>query len=371
MTTYNSTYSTKVEHIAASTTTLSDVQGVTIRQGRANLSDQYRAAVMTIEGRTPSSLPNIKIGDTIKVTIRAFNNGVEVTLPAWEKEHTGRVADIQIDYGVIPALDRWTITTEDAIAVLGRAAVDVTVTAGTVTGNAAKQITDAAGVTMTIAGSSVPSISTVKATTFTAANALDAFQTYANTELAFVVQQGDELLWIPRSGWTFTGSAVTFSDESPIDPSHLKFQQLGVGNLADTVAQEVVISIKDGNTVSTAPGNTYVEFQTYDSSDAQALNLAQFIKALFTNNKPLPFSLSYLFNGQDPDRVLEAVSTELRQITLKFRGTTSQAIVLGFTISITPEVARASLNLLAIEQVPFLVLDNTTQGILDTNVLGY
>lgn len=371
MTTYNSTYSAKVEHIAGVTTTLSEVQGVTIRQGRANLSDTYKAAVITIEGRVPSSLPNIKVGDTIKVTLRAFNNGVEVTLPAYESEHTGRVSDIQIDYGVIPALDRWTITTEDAIAVLGRKVVNVTVTAGTVTGNAAKQITDAAGVTMTIASSSVPSISTVKATTFTAANALDAFQTYANTELAFVVQQGDELLWIPRYGWTYTGSICTFSDAVPLDPSYLEYQKLSVGNLADTVAQQVVVSIRDGNTVTTGAGDTYVDFQTYDSSDSQALDLAQFIKALFTNESPVPFQLSYLFNGQDPDRVLEPVSAELRQIDLNFRGTTSKALVLGFTISITPEAARATLNLLAIEQIPVFTLNSATNGVLNKNVLSY
>lgn len=371
MTTYESTYSAKVEHIAGVTTTLSDVQSVTLRQGRANLSDTYKAAVMTIEGRVPSSLPNIKVGDTIKVTFRAFNNGVEVTLPAWESERIGRVSDIQIDYGVKPAYDRWTITTEDAIAVLGRKAVDVTVTAGTVTGNAAKQITDASGVTMTIAGSSIPSVSTVKATTFTASNALDAFQTYANTELAFVVQQGDELLWIPRRGWTYTGSAETFSDEDPLDPSHLSFQQLQVGNLADTVAQEVVVSIRDGNTVTTGTGDTYIDFQTYDSSDSQALSLAQFIQALFTADEPVPYSLTYLFNGQDPARVFSPVAAELRQITLNFRGTTSKALVLGFTISVTTEVSRATLNLLSIDQIPIFTLDTASNGVLDVNVLGY
>ena len=368
---YNSTYSARVEHVAGVTTVLSNVQNVTIKQGRSNLSDQYRSAVMTIDGLSPSSLPSIKVGDLIRVTLRAFNNGVEVTLPTWEKERTGRVSDIQVDYGIIPSLDTWTITTEDAIAVLGRAVVDVTVSAGTVTSTAAKQITDAAGVTMTIAGSSVPSSSTVRATTFAAANALDAFQTYANTELAYVVQQGDQLTWIPRSGWTFTGSLATFSDEKPADPSYLEFSQLAVGNLADTVAQEVVVSIRGGNTVVAGSGRTYVQYQTYDSSDAQALNLAQFIKALFTNDKPVPYTLSYVCNGQDPARVFTSVATELRQVTLRFRGTVSQAIVLGYTISITPEASRISLNLLSIEQIPLFILNSTTNGVLNQNVLGY
>lgn len=367
----NSTYSAKVEHISGSTTVLSNVQDVTITQGRANLSDSYRSATMTISGRVPSSLPNIKIGDQIKVTIEAKINGIAQSLPAYLTEHAGRVADLVIDYGIVPALDTWTITTEDAIAVLGRAAVSLSVSAGTVTGNAAKRITDAVGVTMTIAGSSVPSISTVKATTFDKANALDAFQTYANTEMAFVVQQGDQLLWVPRQGWTYTGSIVTFSDNVPLDPLYLEFTSLQVSNLADTVADVVVIAIRDGSTVSAGTGNTYVEFNTYDSSTTQATNLAQFIKALFTNDEPVPYQMSYLLTGQEPSRALQPVANELRQITLEFRGTTNLAIVMGYTISISTEVARASLNLLDINQIPVFTLNSTTNGVLNSNVLSY
>jgi hypothetical protein len=371
MTTFNSRFSAKVEHLGTLTTELDDVQNVVISQGRSNLSDTYRSAVVTIEGRNPSLLPNIKVGDQLKITIEAFDNGIPVALPTWESERTGRVTNIEIDYGIVPHMDTWRITTEDAIAILGRQAVSVTVTAGTVTGNAAKQITDAAGVTMTIAGSSVPSPSTVKATTFTDANALDAFQTYANTEMAYVVQQGDELLWIPRQGWTYTGSAVTFSDEIPLDPTYLRFQALNVSNLSDAVAQEVIINIRDGNTVSTGTGATYLQLNTYDSSDAQALNLAQYVKALFTNSEPVPYSLSYMLTGQDPELVLAATATELRQVTIRFRGDEGKAIVMGITLSITPEVAYATLNLLSISQIPLFQLDTVTNGVLDQNVLGY
>jgi hypothetical protein len=371
MTTFNSRFATKVDHLGGVTTTLNDVQNVVITQGRSNLSDTYRSAVVTIEGRNPSGLPNIKIGDELLITIQAYENNVLVSLPSYETERTGRVTNIEIDYGIVPNMDTWRITTEDAIAILGRQTVNVTVNAGTVTGDAAKQITDAAGVTMTIAGSSIPSPSTVKATTFVEANALDAFQTYANTEMAYVVQQGDELLWVPRQGWTYTGSAATFSDEVPLDPSYLQFQSLNVSNLSDAVAQEVLISIRGGNTISTGAGATYLQLQTYDSSDAQALSLGQYVKALFTNEEPVPYSLSYMFTGQDPELVLEPVATELRQITLEFRGETSQAIVLGVTISINPDVAYATLNLLAIDQIPLFQLDILSNGVLDQNVLGY
>lgn len=366
---FNSVFGFIAEHIAGTTTQLDSVQTLNITQGRANLSDSYRSAVMTISGRNPDDLPNIKVGDQIKVTLTAFNNGSPVSLDPWESVRIGRVADIQFDYGVIPEMDTWTITTEDAMAVLGRAAVNVTVTAGTAASAAAQQIATAAGVTLVIAAGA--SSTTVKATTFENANALDAFQTYANTEMAFVVQQGDELKWIPRQGWTYTGSAETFSDVVPLDPSYLQFQSLTVGNVADTVAQEVVVSIRDGNSISTGSGTTYLDIQTYDASDSQALDLGNYVKALFTNDEPVPFQLGYMLTGQDPSRVFSAVATELRQVDVEYRGNTTTAIVMGFSISITPDIARASLNLLDIDQIPLFQLDIPSNGVLDQNVLGY
>lgn len=366
---FESVFGFTVDHVSGVTTQLTSVQTLNITQGRANLSDSYRSAVMRITGRDPDDLPNIKVGDQIVVTLTAFDDGTPVALDPWESTRIGRVADIQFDYGVIPAMDTWTITTEDAMAVLGRAAVDVTVTAGTSASAAAQQIATAAGVTLTVAAGA--SSTTVKATTFEKANALDAFQIYANTEMAFVVQQGDELKWIPRQGWTYTGSAQTFSDVLPLDPSYLQFQSLAVGNVADTVAQEVVVSIRDGNTISTGAGTTYLDIQTYDGSDSQALDLGNYVKALFTNDEPVPFQLGYMLTGQDPTLVFGAVATELRQIDIQYRGNTTQAIVMGFSISITPDIARATLNLLDIDQIPLFQLDIPSNGVLDQNVLGY
>lgn len=366
---FNSVFGFTAEHVAGTTTQLDSVQTLNITQGRANLSDSYRSAVMRITGRNPEDLPAIKVGDQITVTLTAFNNGTPVALDPWEAVRIGRVANIEVDYGVIPEMDTWTITTEDAIAVLGRATITGTIPAGTSVSSAAFTVCDQAGVPLTVAAGA--SSTTVKATTFDKANALDAFQTYANTEMAFVVQQGDELKWIPRQGWTYTGSAQTFSDVIPLDPSYLQFQSLTVGNVADTVAQEVVISIRDGDTISTGAGTTYLDLQTYDASNSQALDLANYVKALFTNDEPVPFQLGYMLTGQDPGLVFGAVATELRQIDIEYRGNTTTAIVMGFSISITPDVARASLNLLDIDQIPLFQLDIPSNGVLDQNVLGY
>jgi hypothetical protein len=78
-----------------------------------------------------------------------------------------------------------------------------------------------------------------------------------------------------------------------------------------------------------------------------------------------------MLTGQDPTLVFSPVATELRQIDVEYRGNTTKAIVMGFSISITPDIARATLNLLDIDQIPLFQLDIPSNGVLDQNVLGY
>lgn len=360
-----------VKHTSgATTTTLGDVQNVVISQGRNNLSDTYKSATITIEGRDPDGLPTIRIDDALEVTLELYDNGTLSDTVVF----TGRVANYERDYGVIPDLDRWVIRTEDAVAVLGRTVVTTTIAAGTTTSAAAKQICDAAGVTLNgSTGAIANTVSTTKEVVLDKANALDAFQTVANTELAFVVQQGDELLWRVRGAWTITGSITIFTDDDNYAADYLLIQGLQFSSLADTVADEVLIEVRDGATYTsgTGTGATTFSLQTYSETAAQAEDLADYVKALFTDDEPQPYSLTYLLNGQNPTEVLYPIEQELRQVGIYFRGTRYDAIVTGFTLSITPEFARATLNLLSRQQVPFLQLDDALYGILDQNVLAY
>jgi hypothetical protein len=364
-TTYDTRFNAEVEHIAGITTTLDEVQSITVTQGRNNLSDAYRSGSITIEGRDPDSLPNIAIGDAIQVTLELYYNGSLYD----SATYAGRVANFERNYGTIPALDTWTLVTEDAIAYLGRAAVTLTIPAGTSTNDAAEDICDAAGVTFINAG--LTSVSTVGAITLDNANALDAFQAVANTELAYVVQRGDELEWTWRNGWTNQGGGVYFVDDPSAYSQYLTIQGLQFSSLADTVAAEVLVEVRGGATYVSGSGNTSFSLSTYDQTGTQASDLADFVRVLFTDDEPQPYQLSYLLNGQHPDAVLGPVEQELRQINIDFRGTVYQAVVMGFTLSITPEVTRATLNLLGKQQIPFFVLDDPSYGILNTNVLSY
>jgi hypothetical protein len=369
--TFPTTFNALVKHTSGATvTTLADVQNVVISQGRNNLSDTYKSAVINIEGRDPDGLPNIRIGDAIEVTLELYDNGSLSDSTVF----TGRVANFERDYGVIPELDRWVIRSEDAMAVLGRTVVTTTIAAGTTTSAAAKQICDAAGVTLNgSTGAVADTVTTTKEVILDKANALDAFQTVSNTELAFVVQQGDELLWRVRGAWTITGSITIFTDDDNYASDYLTIQGLQFSSLADTVADEVLIDVRDGATYTTgtSTGATTFTLQTYNQNGTQAEDLADYVKALFTDDEPQPYSLTYLLNGQNPSEVLYPIEQELRQVQIYFRGVQYDAIVMGFTLSVTPELTRATLNLLSRQQVPFLQLNDTLYGILDQNVLAY
>lgn len=366
---FDTTVSVVVEHLS-SATFLDNVEQVQITQGRSNLSDSYRSATATIEGRFPDDLPNIKIGDLLEITVELWNAGVLHDSTAF----TVRVADVTNNYGTTSKLDTFSISCEDGMAILGRAALDLTVSAGTTTTAAAEAVCNAVG-GVTFVSTGGTTTTTVNAQTFDNANALDVFQTYANTELAFVVQQGDTLQWTLRNGWTNQGSITTFTDDATGYPSggYLVFQALNFSSLADTVADQVIVKVRDGGTYTAGTGNTSVTFDAFSQTAADAQGLADFIKVLFTDDEPQPYQLSYLLNGQAPDEVLYPIEPELRQVNIDFRGTLYQAVVLGFTLSVDAQagIARANLNLLSKQQIPFLVLDDPYYGILDTNVLSW
>jgi hypothetical protein len=79
-----------------------------------------------------------------------------------------------------------------------------------------------------------------------------------------------------------------------------------------------------------------------------------------------------LLNNQEATGLLNAVDPNYpKQIELKFRGSTYTAFVLGFSLSVTPEICRATLNLLPSQATNFLILDDTVFGTLNNNKLGF
>lgn len=342
---------------------INNIQSFFFNRGRRTLSDAYRSCSATLAGRVPSALPTLTIGDIVTVTVTAKAGATSQSLA-----YNFRVANIQIDYGLVDTMDTWAIQLEDAFALLGRAAIDLTTTAGTLTTTAANNVCDEVP-QVTFFAPGTATTTTVKATTFENANALDAFQTYANTEFAFVIANGDDIRWFARNVWVNSSQNVTFADDGTGD---LEYQTLTFDSLADAVADKTVVMVRDGAEYTAGTGSLAYELQTYTETAADAQSLAEYLIAVFDSNEPRPFELSYLLTGQDTDHVLDCVDGNYPvQATITFRGSVVNAFVLGFALSVTTELSRCTLFLLPSQSAQFLVLDDASFGKLDENKLGW
>jgi hypothetical protein len=358
------TITVSAERITGTTAALPNIQSFTLTSGRTNIDDNYRAGRATLVGRVPSSLPTLEIDNYVSVALAVSSSLGPGPSIAYEL----RVTNLKIDYGIVPAEDTWTLELEDAFGLLGRALVSLSVSAGTLTTSAAEDVCDEVpDVTFFTVGTATTT--KVNAQTFDNANALDAFQTYANTEWAYVLANGNGIRWFARNAWVDNAQVVTFADDGTGD---LEFQTLTFNTLADATADRVVIKVRGGAEYTAGTGSVGLQLDSYSETATDAQNLADYVLAVFSSTEPRPFQLSYMLNFQDDTSLLVPIDPNFpKQVELDFRGGTYTAFVLGFTLSANPDMCRATLNLLPAQSVDFFILDSSTFGVLDTNKLGF
>lgn len=343
--------------------TINNIQSFNLTSGRNNIDDNYRAGRGVLSGRVPSALPTIVIDDYVDVTLTLADGSGSLGGIVYQL----RVTDVEINYGIVAAEDTWTIQLEDAFGLLGRALVSLSVADGTLTTDAAEDVCDEVpDVDFFTVGT--PTTTKVNAQTFENANALDLFQTYANTEWAFVLANGNTIRWFTRNTWVDNANVVAFSD----DGTGLKFQTLDFNTLSEATANRVVINVRGGSPAAAGTGAIGLDLDSYSQTAGEALNLAEYVLAVFSSTVPRPFQLSYLLNFQDTTDLLKPIDPNYpKQVELDFRGGVYTAFVLGFSLSVTPEVCRATLNLLPSQSVQFLILDDAVFGKLNENKLGF
>lgn len=351
------------ERTTGGTATISNIQSFTLTSGRTNIDDNYRAGRGVLSGRVPSSLPTLVIDDYVDVTLALSDGSGGLGSIVYQL----RVTDVEITYGIVAAEDTWQISLEDAFGLLGRALVSLSVADGTLTTDAAEDVCDQVpDVDFFTVGTATTT--KVNAQTFTNANALDLFQTYANTEWAFVLANGNGIRWFARNTWVDNANVVAFAD----DGTALEFQTLEFNTLSEATANRVVVNVRGGSSAASGTGAIGLDIDSYSQTDGDALNLAEYVLAVFSSTEPRPFQLSYMLNYQDATDLLKPIDPNYpKQIELDFRGGVYTAFVLGFSLSVTPDVCRATLNLLPAQSVNFLILDDAVFGTLDENRLGF
>lgn len=354
--------------IKVNNVTVSDVQTYRVNKGRQRVSDPLSAGTCSVTGRRPDLLPTVNIGDVLSVDVRTFSGDLGST-------YLFRVADLQIDYGPVSSMDEWTITAEDSFAVLGRATIDVSWAAGTSTYDAIEDVCTAAGVT-TAAGT--PTLSTVSAQTLTDVNALEIFSTIMATEQGRVITgytspTGSPRVLVYGRGWPQSATQYYASDDGT-GTNPIKYTGLEFAGIADNYANKVVVEAEGLTTQTAGSGDFSYVTKSYSQTTIDAENLAQYLLGVFDiqNNQPFVMTTDVAAQTTNNARANAVHMCEgLSIVNIKFRSNTYRCMIEGFTLTGSPDNILVTTYLTSIDYYPIFILDDATNGILDTNRLSY
>lgn len=344
---------------------LNDVQAVTLTGGRQWIVDPYNASTMQIVCR---NIAGWVTPPTMKQAVTLKADGSQV----WY----GTITDVDINYGIIPAMDEAVITCEGSLGLFGRRNIRSLALSEQATGlqfdaiGTATNITTGYTTTGSIAG----------AQTFTG-NALDAINALVFTEVGRLVESQNDY-------------AVTFYGRNQYNSTNYQTVDFG------TSGNEVIIY--DGITFRSSAENYYtrvtvsplglaaqvensgaapyysLEVSTWDYSTSQADSLAQYLLNQFsaTTSGPTSITAQYVAQpstGTSRDRLHNSMLYGFiaEEITISFRGTTYYAVCEGYEVTITPENTRITWHLSPQDVNNYLVLDNAIYGRLDYNKLGF
>lgn len=350
------------------TTTLTDVQAIQTSRGRQNIQTAFSAGRAFVEGRDPSQIAGIAIGDEITI-LADFTPDIEI--------FKGSVSDVQIEYGIVANEDRWQISAEDAFALAGRATVSDTWTAGEQTKSAAQTLIEAGGLTFSNYDAAVNG-STVSAQTLTDVNLLATLNQLAQTEQANLRVIGqDTIQWIGRRA-SPTDSLITFTDGTATSIpgfEDVQFSRVQYRGLADNYADYIVVEPVGLAAQTSGTGDRSFTFASYDQNTTQANDLADYVLQTFGIAAQVPAIVEVMLDGQTADAqqaCLNGSNPSGKSIAyLILRGATEALFISGVSLAATPAYSRMTFYLTDNEAYQFFQLDSDLFGILDTSKLGF
>ena len=352
------TYSTpyfKAYRTTGGTAEITNIQDMTFGKGRQYVTDNYRAGTGDLRGRRPDLLPTLAVGDTIRLDVGI--DGASFASVYY------RLSNLQITYGIVSSMDTWSLQLEDAFAVAGRAQITTTWPASTNAYDAFGTICTLAGITASGTGAA----QTVSAQSFTNSNALQIVQNIANTAQAYLTADDVNLRW-SNSNWPYSAITINFADY--IGVNLIQYDNLTFGSLVDNYATKVIVSATGLADSTSGTGNLSYSLDTYASSTSDATAIAQFVAGNLAANTASPLQISCTIKEQSNTDMFAPLNAPYLA-TVSFRGTTYSCYVLGFQMSGTPQDIRGTYYLASASFLSQFILNSSTNGVLNTNKLGF
>lgn len=356
-------------------TFLDNVNQISGSIGRQQLQDTFEPSRMNISARYPTgfSAPNSAL--VVDTQIRVKRTGSSYAM--W----TGRIRNVSVQWGKpfnsvsgVGVADFVDIECEGALAQWGR-----------LQGNS---LAVPANNLLTQIGTVISGTNLQYGTTYTAASAPnlsastvdDSLANWLNTACATVgatIKDGSDQNQVGVYGRdVFSGFYTSFSDYQN-DYSHQVYDEI----IFDSVSADYFTQVElNTNTLGdviisqgTAPYRTLRQ-TTYSATTGEAQDLANYLLGIFGDNG---FGISQITcNSEAQDFWNLDLSYAWWDIigyavNVRFRSTTFRCTILGSSFSATPNGSRFTYYLADIGLTPYLVLDDTANGILDVNKIGW
>ena len=349
-------------------TNITDVQNITITRGRQQITDVFRGATATIEGRNVSALPTIEIGQQIEIVASEGANDFTMFY--------GIVADVQITYGFVSSMDTYKISCEDSLAIAGRGLTSDSFSWGaglTAFGAAEAVLTDAFGSSLGLSGTDEGAL--VSAQSAPNTNVLTLLNKLIQTEQGYITGQNESFIdWYGRNDYSGIGVIGVFTDGTgvTVEPTS-KFDTVVFRSMADSFFEQTVVEPQGLASVSSGTGTRVYTLQTFDKDLTQSQSLADYLLATLQVQDQVPSSISVLSEVQINNVAIQAAKEAGtgRRCGLILRSNVYDVFVEGSMVTATPEQARFTYNLVSSEALVFFILNSVAYGVLDYNKLGY
>lgn len=353
-------------------TVMNDVQQISGFIGRQQLADQFEPSRMNISARYPTGFAAPDVSFRVGSLVRVKRVGSLYTM--W----TGRIRNVTVEWDKpyntstgVGVSDYITIECEGALAQWGRLQGDgLSVPAG----NLLFQI-----------GTVIAGTNLNYGTTYTdppllsASTVDDSLANWLNTACATVgatiKDGGGDDIGVYGRDWG-GNLPVQFSDTAN-NASNQVYDSIVFDSVsADFFTQIEINTTAYGDVVvstGVAPYRTYRQ-TTFSASAAQATDLANYLIGIFGENG---FGISEISckseaqNSWGLDLGYGWWDIIGYSTFITFRGSTFRCTILGSAFTATPSESRFTYYVADIGLTPFLILDDTSAGILDTNKLGW
>jgi hypothetical protein len=345
-----------------------------INYGRATYMDVYNGGGLTFTiNNNANEAALIQMGDSIRFysTAGGYDQGF------WVDEI--QCQDYPGDTGMAIA----TIVCSDSMVRLGRRLVTNLALPLAYSGEQAvvfNDVTQAPGITKLGDGKSL-----VSATTYTGAP-MQRLNQLINTERGVIRCRGYELLYIPREQINQPAPIGAVSFGPTTSSSQIGYEQFARTGLGMNFMNTVAVTPTGGaeqiatNTASvTAYGSSYYSLQSEDSTNAQALGLAQWLSNSQADPTAERFDVEFTDRSQSLAPIRNVLATIMTSYvySMSYRLpsaaslTNTKVIMEGYTLNITPSETRFQISLSPFTYYQFFRLDSDLLGVLDTSRLSW